>query len=405
MLYLALGGICMEMLLKLAIVLLVGCLAGRLAKTFRLSNIFGFVIAGMLIGPSCLQLLSNNDLTLLTMVVEVAVAILAFKIGSEFVIRDMRKLGTSFIIITLTEVAGAIFVVFCTMFFLFKQDFVFSLIIASLAAATAPAATIMVMRQYRSDGPVTRMLLPVSALDGFLGVVLFGVAISFARMMGKGMELGMLQMLGRPLLEICGGLVLGAVFGMALAFLGQKAGDSDELLVMTLGMILAATGVAKALALSPLLANIMMGAVLVNMTQNTNRVFFALNQFTPPLYLLLFSLAGSSFRLGVFWQVGFLGLGYILARAMGKLAGAWLGAKKVQAEAVVQEHLGITLLPQGGLSIALALLVRYHLPDISLTVLAITLVSVLLYEIVGPILAKAAIERAGEIRGMGSIIR
>ena len=405
MLYLGLGGICMEMLLKLAIVVLIGCLAGRVAKTFRLSNVFGFIIAGMLIGPSCLKLLTNNDLTLLTMVVEITVAILAFKIGSEFVIRDMRKLGTSFVFITLAEVAGAFLAVFFAMFFLFKQDFVFSMTIAALAAATAPAATIMVMRQYRSDGPVTRMLIPVSALDGVLGVVLFGIVISIARILGKGAGLGIWQSVGRPLFEIFGGLALGALFGLALALLGKKAGDSDELLVFTLGMILAATGVAKALALSPLLANIMMGVVLVNLTQNSNRVFFALNQFTPPLYLLLFTLAGSSLDLGVFLNMGLLGLGYILARAIGKLAGAWIGSRGVKAEGVVQEHLGVTLLPQGGLSIALALLVRFHLPDMSAVVISIILLSVLLYEIIGPFIAKAAIQRAGEIRGMGSIMR
>jgi Kef-type K+ transport system membrane component KefB len=395
----------MDMLLKLAIVVLVGCLAGRLAKTFKLSNIFGFVIAGIVLGPSCLKLLSNQDLASLTIIVEMTVALLAFKIGSEFVVRDMRKLGTSFMVITFAEVAGTVLVVFCAMFFLFKQDLVFSLMMASLAAATAPASTIMVMRQYRSDGPVTRVLLPVSALDGVLGVVLFGIIISIARTVGQGADQGLWQMMSKPMIEIFGGLALGALLGLGLTFLGQKAGDSDELLVITLGMILASTGLAKALSLSPLLANIMMGAVLVNLTQNSNRVFFALNNFTPPIYLLFFTLAGSAFDLAVFLNVGLLALGYNLTRAVGKLLGAWIGSKGVKAERTVQEHLGVTLLPQGGLSIALAILVRYHLPDISMAVIAVILVSVLFYEIVGPIIAKTAIQRAGEIRGMGSTIR
>lgn len=395
----------MDILLKLAIVVLVGCLAGRLAKTFKLSTIFGFVIAGIVMGPSCLKLISNQDLASLTMIVEVAVALLAFKIGSEFVVRDMRKLGTSVMIITFAEVAGTVLVVFCAMFFLFRQDLVFSLTMASLAAATAPASTIMVMRQYRSDGPVTRVLLPVSALDGVLGVVLFGIIISIARTVVQGADQGLWQMMSKPMIEIFGGLALGALLGLGLTFLGQKAGDSDELLVITLGMILASTGLAKALSLSPLLANIMMGAVLVNFTQNSNRVFFALNNFTPPIYLLFFTLAGSAFDLAVFLNVGLLALGYNLTRAVGKLLGAWIGSKGVKAERTVQEHLGVTLLPQGGLSIALAILVRYHLPDISMAVIAVILVSVLFYEIVGPIIAKTAIQRAGEIRGMGSTIR
>jgi Kef-type K+ transport system membrane component KefB len=395
----------MDMLLKLAIVVLVGCLAGRLAKTLKLSNVFGFVIAGIILGPSCLKLLSSQDLSSLGIIAEIAVAIVAFKIGSEFVVRDMKKLGKSFVVITFSEVFGTILVVFATMYFLFKQDFAFSLVMASIAAATAPAATIMVMRQYRADGPVTRTLLPVIALDGVLGVLLFGIAISITRVVALGAEVSVWQTVGRPVIEIFGSLALGAVFGLALTFFGQKAGDSDELLVTTIAMILASTAVAKVLTLSPLLTNIMMGAVLVNLTQNSNRIFFSLNHFTPPIYLLFFTLAGARFDLRVLLQAALLGLGYLLARAFGKIFGAWLGSKAVKAEPAVQKHLGVALLPQGGLSIALAILVLQHQPDISMDVIAIIVVSVLLYEIVGTNIAKMAIQKAGEIRGMGSTIR
>lgn len=394
----------MDMLLKLAIVVLVGCIAGRIAKTFKWSNIFGFVIAGIILGPSGVKLLSNQDLNAMTIIVEMAVAILAFKVGSEFVVRDMKKLGSSFVIITVAEVIGAMLIVFLAMYFLFTQTFVFSLMMASIAAATAPSATIMVMRQYRADGPFTRTLLPVTALDGVLGVVVFGIAISIARGFVPGAELSIWQV-AKPLLEILGGMALGAVFGLALTFLGQKAGDSDELLVITVALIIASTGVAKALSLSPLLANIMMGVVLVNLTQNSNRVFFGLSQFTPPIYLLFFTLAGASLELGVLLQLGVLGLGYVLARALGKIVGAWVGSRSVKAEPAVQRHLGVALLPQGGLSIALAILVKQHLPDISVAVIAIIVVTVLLYEVAGPFIAKTAIQKAGEIRGMGSAIR
>lgn len=395
----------MDMLLKLAIVVPVGCLAGRLAKTLKLSNIFGFLIAGIILGPSCSKLLSTQDLTSLSIIAEIAVAILAFKIGSEFVVRDMKKLGTSFMIITFAEVFGTVLVVFATMFFLFQQDFVFSMVMASIAAATAPAAAIMVMRQYRADGPVTRTLLPVTALDGVLGVVLFGIMISITRVVTLGTQISPWQAVGRPVIEIFGSLALGAVLGMALTFFGQKARDSDELLVITLAAILASTAVATALTLSPLLTNIMMGAVLVNLTQNSNRIFFGLNNFIPPVYLLFFTFAGASLDLRIVFQIGYLGLGYIVARAFGKILGAWLGSLGVRAETAVRKHLGIALLPQGGFAIALAMVVRQHQPDISMAVIAIITGSVLLYEIVGPIVAKTAIQKAGEIRGMGSSLR
>lgn len=395
----------MDMLLKLAIVIFVGYLAGRLAKVAKLSNIFGFVIAGIIVGPSCLRLLTDYDLASLTFITEMAVAILAFKVGSEFVVRDMRKLGKSFVIITLSEIAGTVLIVFSAMYFLFRQDLVVSLMLSSLAAVTAPAATIMVMRQYRADGPVTRMLLPVIALDGVLGVVLFGVATSVARVAAQGAGMGAWQMVMRPVVQIFGGLVLGAIFGIAVTFLGQKARDSEELLVITVAMILACTGVAKVLTLSPLLANVMMGAILVNMTQSSNRVFFGLNNFTPPVYLLFFTLAGASLYLPMLLEVGLLVLVYFLARVAGKLLGSWVGSRGVGAEPVVRKYLGAALLPQGGLTIALAMLVRQYLPDISMATTAIIVVSVLLYEIIGPIIAKTTFQMAGEIRGMSSAIR
>ncbi|HBG00377.1 MAG TPA: cation:proton antiporter, partial [Firmicutes bacterium] len=296
-------------------------------------------------------------------------------------------------------------VAFSVMHFWLKQDLVFSLIIASIAATTAPAATIMVMRQFRSDGPVTRTLIPVAALDGVLGVFLFGIAMSFAQNVILGVDSRLWQIVGRAMFEVFGSLVLGALLGLGLTFLARKAGDSDELLLMTIAMILASTGAAKALTLSPLLTNIVMGTVLVNLTQNANRVFFSLNNFTPPIYLLFFTLAGASVNLRVFWGVGLIGLGYILARAAGKLLGAWTGSKVVGAELTVQKYLGVALLPQGGLSVALAVWAYSHLPAVSMAVIAIMVCGALLYEVVGPIMAKTAIQKAGEIRGMTSAIR
>ena len=405
MLYLGLGGIRMDMLLKLAIIVLAGCLAGKLAKAAKLSNVFGFLLAGVFLGPSGLKLVSGQDLTSLSIVGEIAVAILAFKIGSEFVLKDMNKLGRPFMIITFAEVAGAVLVAFSVMHFWLKQDPVFSLIIASIAATTAPAATIMVMRQFRSDGPVTRTLIPVAALDGVLGVFLFGIAMSIAQNVMLGVDSRLWQIVGRAMLEVFGSLVLGALLGLGLTFLARKAGDSDELLLMTIAMILASTGAAKALTMSPLLTNIVMGTVLVNLTQNANRVFFSLNNFTPPVYLLFFTLAGASVNLRTLQGVGLIGLGYILARAAGKLLGAWTGSKVVGAEPTVQKYLGVALLPQGGLSVALAVLAYHHLPAVGMAVIAIMVCGALLYEVAGPIMAKTAIQRAGEIRGMTSTIR
>lgn len=397
------GGMGVDLLFKLAIVILLGCLVGKLAKTFRLSNTFGYLIAGLLIGPSLLKLINPQDLASFSLLDEVALAIVAFKIGSEFVLKDIKKLGQSFLLITFAEVAGAVFLVFCVMYFLFSQNFVFSLIMAAIAGATAPATSFMVMRQYRSDGPVTRTFLPVAALDGVLGVVLFGIALSIIRIYLAAQQGGYTwgQLVGQPVMEIAGSIALGAVLGLLLTFLGRKAGDSDELLIISLALILLSTSLAKLMELSPLLANITLGSMLVNLNQNSNRVFFGLNHFLPPIYLLFFTLIGASLTFGTFLNVLVLGFSYILARSLGKILGTWAGAKGVRAEETVQKYLGLVLLPQGGISIALAVLVRQHLPEYSMAVTTIIVFSVLLFEIVGPFLAKRAIEKAGEIGGMG----
>lgn len=390
----------MDILFKLAIVMVVGWLGGKVAKALKLPNVSGYLVAGLFLGPSFFKLVSAQDMDSFTIISEVALAVVAFSIGSEFVMKEMLKLGKSIVIITLAEVVGAVVVVFTVMFFLFRQDFVFSLIIASMSAATAPAATLMVMRQYRSDGPVTRTVLPVVALDDVFGIMAFGIAMSIARVYVGGTDYSFLNMILQPFIEIFGSFVVGGVMGLILVFIAKKASDTDEILIVTIAMIFAATGFSNMLGLSPLLTNIVMGTVLVNLMHNANRVFFSLNHFTPPVYLLFFTLAGASLDLSILFSVGLLGIAYIIARAAGKMLGARLGAKAVNAEPTVQKYLGLALLPQGGISIGLSVLVRQHLPDYSAAIITIIMFSVLVYEVSGPIFAKIAIDKAGEIGGM-----
>ena len=393
----------MDLLLKVALITVLGCLAGRLAKSLRLSEMFGYLLVGIALGPSLLRVVSSQDLSALAIVGQVALAIVSFKIGSEFVFKDVRALGKSFVTITFAQVLGAVFVVFCALYFLFRQDVVFSVIMAAAAAATAPAASLMVIRQYRADGPVTQTLLPVIALDGVLGVVLFGVAISLAKFFLAAQDGGysLWHLVSQPAAEIAGSLLLGAALGLVLAFWAKKAGDSDELLIITLGVILTSTALAGYWGLSPLLANFMLGLMLVNISPSSNRVFFSLNHFTPPVYLLFFTLVGASLETSGLINLLFIGLIYILARAAGKLLGSWLGAQGVQAEPTVQRCLGFALLPQGGISIALAVLVRQHLPQFSAAFTTIIVFTVLLFEVVGPVIARKAFAEAGEIGGRG----
>ncbi|HZJ83050.1 MAG TPA: cation:proton antiporter [Clostridia bacterium] len=390
----------MNLLLKIGIVLLVGIIGGRVAKFFKLPNVTGYLIAGLFIGPSLFNLISPQDTASFSIINELALAAIAFSIGSEFLYKDMKKLGKNIIKITLSQVFGAVLMVFIVTFFIFKQSFVFSIVIASMSAATAPAATVMVIRQFKADGPLTRTILPVVALDDAFGIVLFSLAISVAKLSLGEADFSFLKMIGQPMWEIIGSLLLGLIIGFILTLVAKKAKDQEELLSVVLASIVLGTGLSNVLGMSPLLTCMMLGATLVNLKPNSQRVFSVVNNFIPPVYLLFFTLAGASLDLGVLSKVGFLGVGYILARAGGKILGSYLGAKAVNAHESVTKYLGFALLPQGGISIGLSMVVMKELPQFSSAIITVILFSVLVYEATGPIFAKIAIQKAEEVNGL-----
>lgn len=389
----------MNLILKISIVLLVGILGGKVAKRFNLPNVSGYLVAGLFIGSSFLNLITDQDIQSFSIVNEIALAAIAFSIGSEFLLKDLLKVGKNIVIITVAEVIGAIGVVFLVTYFIFNQSFPFSIVIASMSAATAPAATIMVMRQYNSDGPLTRTILPVVALDDALGIIAFSMALSIAKISMGAVDFSFFSVILKPLIEVFGSLLLGFIIGVILTYLSNRAKNKEELLALVLTSIGAATGIANAIALSPLLTCMMLGATLVNLMHNSKRVFSTINDFTSPIYLMFFTLAGASLNLKILMEVGTLGLGYIIARAAGKIIGASLGAKAVNADDAVVKYLGLGLLPQGGISIGLSMIVKQQLPELSTAIITIIMFSVLVYEVSGPIFAKIAIDKAGEIDG------
>jgi len=387
----------MHVLLKLSLILGFGYIFGLIAKKLKLPNVSGYLIAGLFLGPSLFKFVSQEEAKSFEIISELTLSFIAFGIGSEFMLKDLRDMGKKITIITLLEVIGAILVVFSVMFFIFNQDLAFSLVIASMSAATAPAATIMVIRQYRAYGPVTKTILPVVALDDVFGIVAFGIALSISKMLVSGDDFSIIKLIGVPLYDIFGSLLLGLIMGIILSFLSRKDAPKDELQIKTLFFIGAAAGLAMTLKLSPLLTNIMMGATLANLRSYAHRSFSSVNDFVPIFYVLFFTLAGASLDVSILYQVGLIGFAYILARATGKILGASIGARAVKAEKTVQKYLGFALLPQGGISIGLSVLVMQQLPEYSIAITTIIMASVLFYETLGPIFAKIAISKAGEI--------
>lgn len=387
----------MNIFLKLAFLLLFGLIGGRIARKFGLPNVTGYLIGGLFLGPSFFNVITNSDGNMINFINEMALAAIAFNIGGEFLLKDFKRLGKDIFIITIAEVIGVVSLVFVVMFLIFKQDFVFSLVVASMSAATAPAGTLMVIQQYRAKGPLTDTILPVTALDDALGIMVFGLALSVGKMVLGEKGSATIMMFFSPFIEIILSVFMGLCIGFILSRFAKKTKSQEELLTLILVFVLLNTGFATMFGLSPLLSGMTIGAVYVNLDPNPNRLFSTLNQYTPPLNLLFFALAGASLNLSVLYSIGILGMGYVFSRFFGKVIGATVGAKIANSHPNIIKYLGLALLPQGGISIGLSMNVARELPEISANVVSLILFSVLVFEIMGPILAKFALTKAKEI--------
>ncbi|MGI6576608.1 MAG: cation:proton antiporter [Eubacteriales bacterium] len=223
----------------------IGFIGGKLASLVKLPNVSGYLIIGLLLGPSFTNIVSSSDAKSLEVISELALAFIAFSIGSEFVIKDMKQYGKKVLVITVAEVIGAIVVVFSVMYFIFRKDFAFSIVIASMSAATAPAATLLVIRQYRARGPLTRTILPVVALDDIFGIMAFGIAISLAKMSVSGIIPSFATLILDLSIEIFGSLLAGFVIGLVLTMVLRKIKGHDDYQIASLAAIGIGVGVSR----------------------------------------------------------------------------------------------------------------------------------------------------------------
>lgn len=237
------------------------------------------------------------------------------------------------------------------------------------------------------------------AIDDALGLMAFGISLSIVKLIEVGGDFSILQMISSPLVEIVGSLILGSFLGVILSILSKKAKGKEQLLSIALGFIIIAASFSEIFKLSSLLTCMMMGTMVTNLIQNSNRIFDLVSDFTSPIYILFFTLAGSSLDISILSKVGFLGVAYIIARIGGKIIGAGIGAKVVKAPENIVKYLGMSLLPIGGVSIGLVGIVNSELPKLATKISTIVLFSVLVFDIIGPILTRMSIVRSGEENG------
>lgn len=388
----------MNILFYLSIILLFGMLFGKLVGYIKLPEVTGYLIAGVLIGPSILGLVPANAASSLNVISEVALGFIAYTIGSQFDINHIKKVGKGVILITVLEASFATLFVTLSMLFIFKQTLPFSLVIGAIAAATAPAATLMVIRQYKAKGPLVDTLLPVVAMDDAVCIMIFGIATTVATTLLTNSNTSIAWSLFKPLLQIVGALVLGLLLGILISFLLKNITNHDKLLCLSCAFILLAIGICDKFNLSSLLCCMSIGATIVNILPNPNRIFATVDNFTPPIFIVFFTLAGVELNLSVLTKVGFLGIGYVVFRVLGKISGAYLGATLSKAPKNVRKYLGLTLMPQAGVAIGLALIGETILPSpLGTEIRTIVLFATVIYELFGPLVTKIALKKANEI--------
>lgn len=380
----------------LGMALLLGLLASKMTKKIKLPNVTGYIIMGLIAGPYVLKLLPLEAIESFAVISDIALGFIAFSIGGEFKLSYLKKVGKSPIIIAIAEALGAVLVVDFILI-ITGHDIAFSLVLGAIAAATAPAATLMVVRQYKARGPLTNTLLPVVAIDDAVVLMLFGISVAIAKAINSTGDMNLISTLLKPLIEIGGALVLGAVLGIILSYLTKWFTGRGNRLSGTFAMILVCIGISNALGVSALLASMMMSAVYVNTSKEYNKVFELVDRITPPIFILFFFLSGADLDIRILPTVGVIGVLYIVFRVIGKILGVAIGAKISNASPVVTKYLGYTLIPQAGVAIGLASTAMTVVPEYGAEIQTVVLCGTIIYELVGPVITKLVLIKAGEI--------
>ena len=387
----------MNTLLGLSLGMIVGLLMTRIMKKINLPNVTGYLIAGLLVGPYCLNIFSVENLEGFAVLTNAALGFIAFSIGGEFKLSSLKQLGAKVFVITLFEAVGATVIV-STVMILLGIDTSLALILGAIASATAPAATLMVVRQYKASGPVTSTLLPVVAIDDAVCLMLFSILSSVAKSLEAGAGFDFKSTILKPILEIVGSLVIGFAVGFVLSIATKFFKSRANRISLAVTAVFLGVGLSEMLGLSSLLLCMAIGAAMANFSKVSDAVMECTDRWTPPLFMLFFVISGAEFNFEIFKTVGLIGVLYLILRSAGKYFGAMAGCALVKTEKNVKKYLGITLLPQAGVAIGMAQLSLTVVPEYGEQIRAVILCATLVYELVGPLLTKIALTKAGEIK-------
>ena len=416
----------MEVLFSISLALVAGLLISRVVKPLKLPAVTGYLIAGILIGPYCLGQLSLPDgfdvigmlhttqgVEQLGIISKVALGFIAFAIGTEFEIKNLKKIGKQATVVGILQAVVTMIVVDGALiglhFILGEEKLPLSvaIILGAIATATAPAATLMVVKQYKARGPLTNILLPVVALDDAVGLVAFAISFGVARALQSG-KVDIISMLIEPLIEVVGSLLLGALLGALFTWVESFFQSNSKRLCLSLTFVLMSVSLSMLefhigpvhVGFSSLLVCMMLGTVFCNICKHADELMEKTDKWTMPIYILFFVLSGAELELSVLTNgiVVLIGIVYILFRSLGKYVGAYSSAKMSGCDNNIVKYLGVTLLPQAGVALGMSITVKEIMGAAEGSLVRnIILFSVLIYELVGPMLTKIALTKAGDI--------
>lgn len=399
----------LHLFIALAVILLGALVGGRLASLVRLPRVTGYLLAGLAIGPSFSHLLGFEPLLHadalheLELLSDIALALIMVNIGGQFRTDHLRRYGHRIGLFSLSEM-GITFVAvgLCTLtanqlvlqitvsgFTLFQTSLVFGLLLGLISMATAPAATLMVIREYEAAGPVTNTVLTLVGLNNLFSVLLFVIAQHL--LTSSGGEAILL------ITRIFGPLVIGGLFGFIMSIWGQRLEQGSEYKILILGGVAACTALSQALQIDSLLSSLALGMVLANSSPRWHRMLESLRQIDYPLYVAFFVLAGANLHLETLGQIGMLGAAYVVARTVGKLFGSWMGARLGGFGWREQHYVGATLLAQAGVAIGLATNLAKSWPEVGYLLETVVLGAVVIFELFGPLAVRHGLVRSGEV--------
>lgn len=393
---------------------------GRSMKFIKLPSIIGFMVFGVILGPSLLNILSGQVQENLSFITEIALSFVALSIGLELNLVSLKKLGVGIIYIILFESFGAFLLVFGGLYLL-THNLPLALIFAAIAPASAPAGTVAIIQEYKAKGSLTKTLYAVVGFDDGLGIIIFGFVAAFTRILfmsetGEITE-SIFMMILEPVKEIGLSMLFGAIIAVIFSFLARKLKNSDDILVLVFGFVFFSCGVSTMFHLSIILTNMIVGMVIINTQPHSlvQKIHGRLPLIMPILFILFFTLAGSNLHLAAIPSLGMLGIVYILTRSTGLIVGSRVGALFGSVEKKVRNYVGLGILSQAGVAIGLSLIVKHEFSGLGkvievvngqnvtsgdllgTTVLTTVTATCIFFEIIGPILTKIALKRAGEI--------